>query len=149
MKGRIPVDQCKRSAESRTFQRLPPFERGEIKALSGEGLGVSAFAARIGGDKAAAGCGIKRGTARQPDGGSAERPGHFAETGGAAHGKSRKNCRKPLKIGECPGFLNSAGEMLGVGRPPDAAAGARSWSRSFRGSPPFAPRCHATILLFI
>jgi hypothetical protein len=25
------VDQCKRNAEGRTFQRLPPFERGEIK----------------------------------------------------------------------------------------------------------------------
>jgi hypothetical protein len=37
MKERIPMDQCKRSAESRTLQRLPPFERGEIKALSGEG----------------------------------------------------------------------------------------------------------------
>ncbi|MDR1537498.1 MAG: hypothetical protein LBU32_05795 [Clostridiales bacterium] len=56
---------------------------------------------------------IKRGTARRSDGGSAERLGHFAETGGAAHGKSCKNCRKPLKIAGRPDFMAFAGEKLG------------------------------------
>jgi hypothetical protein len=84
MKGRIRMDQCKRSAESRTLQRLPPFERGEIKALSGEGPGAPAIAAGIGRGEAAAGRETERGTARQPDGGSAERLEYFAETGGAA-----------------------------------------------------------------
>ncbi|MDR1540664.1 MAG: hypothetical protein LBU32_22205, partial [Clostridiales bacterium] len=71
------MDQCKRSAESRTLQRLPPFGRGEIKALSGEGPGAPAIAAGIGGGEAAAGRGTERGTARRPDGGSAERFEHF------------------------------------------------------------------------
>ncbi|MDR1542314.1 MAG: hypothetical protein LBU32_30925, partial [Clostridiales bacterium] len=59
---------------------------------------------------------------RARDGDSAERFEHFAETGGAAHEKSRKNCRKPLKIAECPDFMAFAGEKLGEGRPPDAVA---------------------------
>ncbi|MDR1542193.1 MAG: hypothetical protein LBU32_30295, partial [Clostridiales bacterium] len=103
------MDQCKRSAESRTFQRLSPFERGEVKALLREGLGVPAIAAGIGGGEAA-GRETERETARRPDGDSAERLEYFAETGGAAHGKSRKNCRKPLKIAECPDFMAFAGE---------------------------------------
>ncbi|MDR1539471.1 MAG: hypothetical protein LBU32_16020, partial [Clostridiales bacterium] len=106
--------------------------------------GAPAIAAGIGGGEAAAGRGTERGTARRPDGGSAERFEHFAETGGAAHENKRKYCRKALKIGECPGFLKYAGEKPGDGRPPDAAAGARNCSLSFRGSPPFAPRRPAT-----
>ncbi|MDR1541308.1 MAG: hypothetical protein LBU32_25595 [Clostridiales bacterium] len=93
------MDQCKRSAESRTFQRLPPFERGEIKALSGEG------------------------------------PGHFAETGGAAHEKSRKNCRKPLRIAERPDFMAFADEKPGEGRPPDTAAGRAKLEPELSGKP--------------
>ncbi|MDR1540087.1 MAG: hypothetical protein LBU32_19220 [Clostridiales bacterium] len=31
------MDQCKCTTEGRAFQRLPPFERGEIKALSWKG----------------------------------------------------------------------------------------------------------------
>jgi hypothetical protein len=48
MKGAFHMEQCKCSANSRTFQRLSPFERGEIKALSGEGPGAPAIAAKIG-----------------------------------------------------------------------------------------------------
>ncbi|MDR1542437.1 MAG: hypothetical protein LBU32_31565 [Clostridiales bacterium] len=125
------MDQCKCSAESRTLQRLPPFERGEIKALSGEGPGAPAIAAGIGGGEAAAGRGTERGTARRLDGDSAERLEYFAETGGAAHGKSRKNCRKPLKIAERPDFMAYAGEKPGEGRPPDAAAGRAAGAGAF------------------
>ncbi|MDR1542617.1 MAG: hypothetical protein LBU32_32500, partial [Clostridiales bacterium] len=49
----------------------------EIKALSGEESGAPAIAAGIGGGEAAAGRGTERGTARRPDGGSAERFEHF------------------------------------------------------------------------
>ncbi|MDR1536474.1 MAG: helix-turn-helix domain-containing protein, partial [Clostridiales bacterium] len=129
------MDQCKCTTESRTFQRLSPFERGEIKALSGEGLGVSAIAARIGRDKAAAGRETERGTARRSDGDSAERFEYFAETGGAAHGKSRKNCRKPLKIAERPDFMAFADEKPGEGRPPDAAAGRAKLEPELSGKP--------------
>ncbi|MDR1537321.1 MAG: hypothetical protein LBU32_04870 [Clostridiales bacterium] len=125
------MDQCKRSAESRTLQRLSPFERGEVKALSGEGPGAPA----IGGGGAAAGRGTERGTARRPDGGSAERLGHFAETGGAAHGKSRRNCRKPLKIAERPDFMAFAGEKPGEGRALDAAAGRAKLEPELSGKP--------------
>jgi IS30 family transposase len=135
MKERIPMDQCKCSAESRTFQHLSPFERGEIKALSGEGLGVSAIAARIGRDKATAGRETERGTARRLDGDSAERFEYFAETGGAAHEKNRKNCRKPLKIAECPDFMAFADEKSGEGRSPDAVAGRAKLEPELSGKP--------------
>ncbi|MDR1538117.1 MAG: hypothetical protein LBU32_09005 [Clostridiales bacterium] len=81
------------SAEGRTFQRLSPFERGEIKALLREGPGVS------------------------------------------AHEKSRKNCRKPLKIAERPDFMAFAGEKPGEGRPPDAAAGREKLEPELSGKP--------------
>ncbi|MDR1538139.1 MAG: hypothetical protein LBU32_09125 [Clostridiales bacterium] len=125
------MDQCKRSAESRTLQRLPPFKRGEIKALSGEGPGAPAIAAGIGGGEASAG----RRTARRLDVGSAERLVHFAEAGGAAHGKSRKNCRKPLKIAKRSDFMAFAGEKPGEGRPPDAAAGRAKLQPELSGKP--------------
>ncbi|MDR1539748.1 MAG: hypothetical protein LBU32_17475 [Clostridiales bacterium] len=120
------MDQCKRSAEGRTLQRLPPFERGENKALSGEGPGAPAIAAGIGGDKAAAGQ-----SAGRSEGNSAERLGHFAETGGAAHEKSRK----PHEIAECPDFMAFAGEKPGEGRPPDAAAGRAKLEPELSGKP--------------
>ncbi|MDR1541076.1 MAG: helix-turn-helix domain-containing protein [Clostridiales bacterium] len=118
------MDQCKCTTSGRTFQRLSPFERGEIKALSGEGPGVSAIAARIGRDRGAAGREIKRGTARQPDGDPAERFKYFAESGGGAYERNRKNSRKALKIGECLDFIEYSGEKPEEGRSPDAAAGA-------------------------
>ncbi|MDR1542735.1 MAG: hypothetical protein LBU32_33130 [Clostridiales bacterium] len=78
------MEQCKCTTEGRTFQRLSPFERGQIKALLGEGFGVLAIAAKIGLDKGTEDREINRGTMRQLNSDSAERFEHFAETGGAA-----------------------------------------------------------------
>ncbi|MDR1539043.1 MAG: hypothetical protein LBU32_13810 [Clostridiales bacterium] len=112
------MDQCKYTAESRTFQRLPPFGRGEIKALSGEGLGVPAIRENRRGQ----GRRQPRDRARDEEAtrhsDSAERFEYFAETGEAAFEKNRKNSRNTLKIGECPDFIEYAGEKLGKGGRP-------------------------------
>ncbi|MDR1536769.1 MAG: hypothetical protein LBU32_02015 [Clostridiales bacterium] len=79
------MDQCKRSAESWTLQRLPPFERGEIKAFSGEGPGAPAIASEIGGGEGAAVREMKRGT---------ERFEHFAKTSGAR--LMEKTAKRPI-----------------------------------------------------
>jgi hypothetical protein len=70
-----------------------------IKALSVERPGVSAIAARTGGDKGAAVREMKRGTASLPDGDSAERFEQFPETSEVAYEKNGEDNRKVLKIG--------------------------------------------------
>ncbi|MDR1541459.1 MAG: hypothetical protein LBU32_26395 [Clostridiales bacterium] len=87
------MDQCKWAYVS--TPAAVPFERGEIKALSGEGSSPPAIAAgwgRLG-------------------------PGDEARADGRrSGGEARAFRRNALKIGGCPDFIKYAGEKLQEGR---------------------------------
>jgi IS30 family transposase len=110
-------------------------ERGEIKALLREGLGVTAIAERIGRHKSTVSREMRRGTAKQLNGDLTVRFEYFAETGAAVYAKNRKGSRNALKIGLCAEFASYADRKMREGRSPDAVVGRARIDPEWAGKP--------------
>ena len=92
------------SAERKRGQHLGPEERGAIKALKRQGLGVRAIARNIGCSPATIHNELKRGTpARKSSKGRA--PGYSPKLGEAVYRANRTGCRRHLKKESCQPFL--------------------------------------------
>ena len=92
------------SAERKRGQHLGPEERGAIKALAKQGLGVGAIARNIGCAPSTIHYELRRGTpARKSSKGKA--PGYSPKLAEAVYKANRMVCRKPLKVASCKKFI--------------------------------------------
>ena len=99
------MTQTKDTISRRKFQHLRLDERGEIKALLGEGYGVTVIAQRLNRNKSTISREIKRGTVKQLNSDLTERTEYYADTGEMVYTRNRKRSQKPLKATWCVEFL--------------------------------------------